>query len=360
MRLSQFLKVIWPLYKTGTPVTLVGAPGIGKSDTVHLLPEILSSHTGHEFGHVTIEASTLDAPDVIGFLVPTKSADGSAVARYTKPDVIRQIDATGLDHGVLFVDEIGQADALVQKALAPLFIEGKLGEYRIPQGWYVVSATNRIEDKAGVNKELTHFTNRQCRIDIESNIDDWIVWARQHGIHHMMMAFASFRPGIVMSDAVPTKPGPYCTPRSFTAASRFLQEMASEDGVAGSELPADILAQNVVAGYIGESTSAELFSFLKVHELLPTWDEIMKDPMKAKAPPEDRLDAAYAAAGLISSKATGDTIDKAFTYAKRLPLELQTSIARTLVQGLGGSALNSPAIAAFISEHRTLITNSIS
>ena len=291
MRLSELTQMIVPLYKTGTPLTLVGAPGIGKSDTVRALPDVLAEEFGQEFGLVVVEASTLDAPDVIGFLVPTKNAEtGEAVARYTKPDIIRQIEGCGLEHGILFIDEIGQADSLVQKALAPLFIEGKLGEYRVPEGWYIVAATNRVEDRAGVNKELTHFTNRQCRVEIDSNIDDWSAWARENGVHHMMLAFANFRPGVVMSDEVPSKPGPYCTPRSFTAAARFLGQLIAHDDEA--EIPSDGTTQAIVGGYIGEGSSAELFAFLKVHNLLPTFAEIIADPKKATVPPDDRLDAA--------------------------------------------------------------------
>lgn len=356
MRLSEITKMIVPLYETHTPITLVGAPGIGKSDTVHQLPEILAEHYGEPFGHVTVEASCLDAPDVIGFLIPTKGENGEALARYTKPDIIRQIEKTKCARGVLFVDEIGHADALVQKAMAPVFIGGKLGEYYIPEGWYIVSATNRIEDKAGVNKELSHFTNRQCRLEIESNIEDWMAWARNNKVHHMAMAFAQFRPGVVMADAVPAKPGPYCTPRSFTKAAAFLNNLLddSED-----EIPATNTVQSIVAGFIGAAASAEFFAFLKTREFLPTWDEILKDPKKAKAPPDDRLDAAYAAAGLITSKADNKTVDIAFTYATRLPIELQTSICRTLVQTMGGSALNAPAINKFVSQHKALILNSI-
>ena len=53
----------------------IDAPGIGKSDTVRKLPAVLSEATGEDFGLVVVEASTLDAPDVIGFLVPTKDPD---------------------------------------------------------------------------------------------------------------------------------------------------------------------------------------------------------------------------------------------------------------------------------------------
>jgi len=80
MRISEIMNMILPLYRTGTPLTLVGAPGIGKSDTVRKLPDVLSEATGEDFGLVVVEASTLDAPDVIGFLVPTKDPDTGAKA----------------------------------------------------------------------------------------------------------------------------------------------------------------------------------------------------------------------------------------------------------------------------------------
>lgn len=357
MRLSELSRSIIPLYETRVPVVLYGPPGVGKSDLVRSFPIKLSQHYDEDFGLVVVEASCLDAPDVIGFLVPTKSATGEAVARYTKPDIIRQIELTGLERGVLFIDEVGQADLLVQKAFAPLFIEGKLGEYRIPEGWYVISASNRLEDRAGVNKQLTHFTNRQCQVNIDAHVDDWIAWARANGIHHMLISFAAFRPGVVIIDQVPAKPGPYCTPRSFANMGKFLMNMVNGDDEA--ELPSDQTTQALVAGYIGEGASAELFSFIKVHSMLPTWDEIMTDPKKATCPPDDRLDAAYAAAGLLIAKAEHDTVDTAFTYARRLPVELQTMIARQMVEALGGSALNSPALASFVAEHKGLILDSI-
>lgn len=356
MRLSQLAKRILPLYQTRTPVTLSGSPGIGKSDMVHTLPKILSDKLGVEFGHVTVEASTLDSPDVIGFLVPQKNAEGEAIARYTKPDIIRQIELSGCDHGILFIDEIGQADALVQKALASLFIEGKLGEYRIPEGWMVISATNRIEDRAGVTKELSHFTNRQCKVEIEANTEDWTAWARENGVHHMAIAFANFRPAVVMTSEVPAKPGPYCTPRSFTNAAKFLRNMIDHDE---DELPSDEVTQAIVSGYIGEASSAELFGFLKVHEHLPTFADILKDPMKAKLPPKENLAASYAAAALVIAKADATNVDPAFTYCTRLPIEMQTSVARSLILTIQGAALNSKAISDFIVKNNALIQTSL-
>ena len=359
MIIPEIKQAIVSLYKTGVPIVMYSAPGIGKTDTVKTFPAILEKHFGEEFGLVTVEATAMDAPDVLGFLVPTKDPDtGDAVARYTMPNIMRMVRATGLDHGIVFVDEVGQADHLVQKAFASLFhpSEKRLGEYTLPDGWYVIGASNRVEDRAGAVKQLSHFINRQCMINIEPNIDAWTTWAEDKGLHPMMIGFARFKPGVMVSE-VPAKPGAYCTARSLTFAAQYIGNIVDsvEDAI-----PVDTVTQQVVSGFVGDATAAEMFSFFATRELLPTWEEVLTDPSKAKVPTRERLDACFAAAAMVLHHTTAQTLDTGFQYVQRLPIELQTSTARQLMQGkLKGAALNSPAIGKFISENQALVIASI-
>jgi len=110
---------------------------------------------------------------------------------------------------------------------------------------------------------------------------------------------------------------------------------------------------------IGEGGAADLFSFLKVENILPDIEDVLKDPKKAKLPPENRLDGQYAVMQLLLHYAVPENIDKLFEYGKRLNLELQTSMVRSLIKKSGGTLLNSPAISKFISEHRALIVGSL-
>lgn len=358
MIIPDIKRAIINLYATGVPVVMYSAPGIGKTDTAREFPAILEQHYGEKFGFVIQEATAQDAPDVLGFLVPTKDPEtGVAVARYTMPDLIRKVRATGLAHGIVFIDEIGQADQLVQKAYASLFLEKRLGEYTLPEGWFVVGASNRMEDRAGTVKQLSHFVNRQCMLNIDANIDAWSTWAEDKGLHPMMIGFARFKPGVMVSE-VPAKPGPYCTARSLTFAAKYIANVVDHDMEA--DIPSDEVTQQVVSGFVGEATAAEMFSFFRTRELLPTWEQIITDPEKAKVPSRERLDACFAAAAMVLHHATADTLDTAFKYVMRLPVELQTSIARQLTQGkLKGAALNSPTIGKFISDNNALVLASI-
>jgi len=358
MRLSQFVNAFPNLYKTKVPVVLKSPPGIGKSETINSLPSLMSKFYKEQFGLVTIHATVLDAPDVLGILMPMAEANGEQVAKYSEPHIMRLVRKTGKARGILFIDEIGQADHLVQKALAPLFApnERRIGEHFLPDGWFVIGASNRTEDRSGVAKELSHFINRQCQINIDANIDDWTDWADTHGIHPMLVGFAQFRPGVVMTNEVPARPGPYCTPRSFTFVASYMNNMVDSKNMV---LPNDPVTQSVISGYIGDAAAAELFAYLKVHEFLPDWEDIVSDPAKCKTPPLERLDAAYAVSNLLSTNVDEQTLEPVFTYMLRMPKELQTATARKIIQRIGGKALMLPMVEEFIKDNKALIINSI-
>jgi MoxR-like ATPase len=298
-------------------------------------------------------------------MVPSKEViDGetTAVATYTLPDIIRRVRATNKEHGILFLDEFSQASHDMQKAVAQLILDREVNGFSLPDGWWIVAASNRTADKAGVNRLLTHVTNRFRVLPIVSSVEDWSNWALDNSLNSMAVAFARFKPGAVFSDEVPSKPGPFPTPRSYVAAIEYLQAIAGDDPDA--PLPVDPLSVEVISGSIGEGAAAELTAFLKTNEFLPTREELIANPKKAKLPPEDRLDASYAAVQMavscgIENKTDMDIVDKCFTYCSRLPLELQTMAARDLVRNAGGSALNAKSVVDFMAKHKGLILNSI-
>lgn len=256
------------------------------------------------------------------------------------------------------LDERNAADLLTQKAVAPAVLWKRFGEEYLPEGWMIVSASNRMEDRAGVIRPPTHLVNRECTISIEPDVTSWAIWAEAHEIHPMMVAFAKSMPGVVFSETVPKADGPFCTPRSFTAASNLVADAAGVDdkGRPNAAVPVSSLLQQMVGGNIGDGATAQLFAFLKVGDQLPTIDEIEKDPKKAKCPTD--LSAAYAAVQLCIHHASPDKVDVLWEYCERLPKELQVSAAKSLVEKGRGVLINSKALSKWIMANRALITAS--
>ena len=109
MKLNELLndKFLLGLASIGTTLDLRGYPGIGKSTVVRQIPKILSRLTGQDYGYHEELVPSIDAPDVRGFMVPTKTADGSGVvSHYTYPAILPSPEyLKAHPFGVLFLDE---------------------------------------------------------------------------------------------------------------------------------------------------------------------------------------------------------------------------------------------------------------
>jgi hypothetical protein len=240
--------------------------------------------------------------------------------------------------------------------MGPVVLDKKFGtEHKLPKGWRVISTSNRLSDKSAVIRPPMHLINRECTIEVDFDIESASLWWENvHHMHPMGIAFAKSRPGSFV-DTVPAEPKPYCTARSYTMAWDFLKHVAGTDanGNPNMKIITDHVSQEFVSGYVGEGVSTELFVYLRVADELPTIDDILANPSKAKCP--DRLDAAYAGVQLCLHHADAKNIDKIWEWTERLPIELQTSAAKSMLDRSGGQLLNSPRLSKWIAKNRALV-----
>lgn len=357
IRIMDLTKMAVTLYQADTAVHLVGPPGIGKSDTIRNdVREVLSAHYGEEFGIHDVLLPTVDAPDVRGFLVPTKLADGTPSSFYTRSGLMPSKEYLAKHpRGIMFIDERNSADTLTQKAVAPVILEKRFGDERLPDGWQVYSASNRVEDRAGASRALSMLVNRERTLYLKSDITSWAIWAEEKKLHPMLIAFAKMRPGVVFPEAVPKHDGPFCTARSFTSAARLLAIVAGTDdkGNPNMQIPYDSLTLQLVSGDIGDGAAADLTAFLKLGDQLPTIDEVLDDPANCKCPKD--LSAAYAAAQMCLHFASAGNIDTLWTYSERLPREIQVATAQSLVAKSAAVLLNSKKFTAWMHKNQALI-----
>lgn len=343
-------------YESDTALHLIGPPGCGKTTVAEIdFPKMLSEHYGEEFGMWSETCTTVDAPDVRGFLVPSKDENGKGISYFTRPAIMPgEKYLAKHPRGLLVLDERSQAQLLTQTALGPVVLSKKFGEHVLPPGWRVVSTSNRLSDKSAVIRPPMHLINREATVEVDFDIDSSAHWWERNDMHPMGVAFAKAHPGIFVS-VVPSEPRPYNTPRSYTMAWEFLKHVAGtdNDGNPNMKIVTDHISQEFVAGFIGDGSATELFAFLKVADDLPTIEEILAKPDKAKCP--DRLDAAYAGVQLCLHHADAKNIDQIWQWTERLPLELQTSAAKSMLDRSGGALLNSKRLGKWITKNRALV-----
>ena len=359
MRILELCKMAPDYYEAGDPVLAVGPPGCGKTMTIrHEVIKQLSTVYGEQFGYADTIGPQVDAPDIRGFLLPHKNADGTAGASFTRsPEIPSKEYLAKYKRGVYFIDELSSSELLTQKALAAVILEKKFGADYLPDGWVVWAASNRMSDRSGVVRMPAHIRNRLREVNIENDALSWAVWAEQNGIHPLIIAWAKAHPTVAFVNEVPNTDRPFSTPRSVARAARLLTVRMKRDAdgkFVDLELPSGQLMQQSVAGDIGEGAAADLFGFLAVFNLLPSYDEIMADPKKAKCP--DDLSAGWAAGQMCIHYSSPKNIDKLWTYIERLPREVQVSMARSLMEKPGaGSLINSAAMVSWISKNKSLI-----
>lgn len=322
MNLKNAKTLIKSIYKTQLStgvrqsIELQSGPGVGKSECVAQVAEELSRETakggiGEPVGLKQFFLSTVEAPDVRGFAIPGKAEDGRAIMQFTEAPWVPKPGEPS--HGILFLDEFRQAGHDVQKPAAELLLNGKVGDSVLPITWMVVAASNREQDRSGVQRELAFIANRRMLVNVQPELDAWVEWAERKQINWITIAFAKVNPGIVFGDEIPSKGGAFCSPRTLVKTSYLIDTM-----------PMNLFTEAAV-GLLGEGAASQFVSFLRVAQQVPDFGEIVKDPKKARLPESDRPDAQYATMQMIAHRVDKDTAAPAFEYLKRMPKEFQVS-----------------------------------
>lgn len=304
MKSSKIANALKTLIDIRQPVFLWGPPGIGKSQVV--------KKTARDLGLelIDIRAILLDPVDLRG--LPRIDKDG--LSQWCAPSFLPRKGA-----GVLFLDELNAAPPLVQAACYQLVLDRRLGEYVLPDGWSVVAAGNREQDRSVVHRMPSALANRFVHIDFSVDVDEWTKWAVKTSIAPEVISFIRFRPGLLHSFDPEKNDKAFASPRSWEFVSKLVQSVEDPG-----------LLQDLVAGAVGKGAAAEFSGFIKVWDQLPTAKMILDDPMGIEIPKDPSvLFALCEMMGHATEKGNEQTV---LAYASRLPAEFSVLLVREAVR----------------------------
>lgn len=369
--------------------TLESMPGVGKSESVFQYAFQLAQHLGRPVGIVVCMLASISGADVRGFMIPMRGTPPKSVFSLppwypSNSDPTDDEDEQSInywvvmpdgtwhreggwhegfpDTGIVFLDEWGQADEDVKKPSAELLLNGNVGSHRLPLGWRVVAAQNRVTDRSGVMREMMHIINRRLLVKVEMSLPTWLQWTdEQIGIrrpHFMTVAFARANPDIVFRDKVPDGTDPFCTPRTLCMMDRTLRMIRSAADEAEDRLPSDDIAREVMAGLIGSAEASQFVTYLKYFDQLPTVEEILDDPRAAKLP--ERQDAQMVASFMLAHHLNEDNAGPFLTYILRMIPEMQILAVQivTADQKRAQHMYPVPQFQQFLSRHKDLMVGS--
>ena len=241
---QAFLLKAWEVRRI--PVLIVGRYGVGKSSLAYWLSKV------KKVPICDIKLSQFDSVSFRG--IPDYSQEhGVKTTVWHPPSMLEKLNAEARSRGggILFLDELDKAQRDVAAATYELLLQKRYGEFKLDESILIVSAVNlEADDWRGEGLSIPQL-DRVCRFFLEPTVEEWLNWAREHGIDSRIISFIDRHPDMLW------RPGDLekmCTTsgRSWESAS-FL--IAGETDFK--------LIENLVASAVGSDIAEVFTSFIK-------------------------------------------------------------------------------------------------
>ena len=298
MKSAAIASALRTLVAARQPVFVWGGPGIGKSAVVRQLAADLAIPLQD------VRAVLLDPVDLRG--LPFLGTDGRS--KWATPEFLPQEGS-----GILFLDELNAAPAMVQAGCYQLVLDRKLGEYTLPKDWAIIAAGNRDSDRAVTTRMPTPLRNRFVHLEFEVDLQEWSKWAIQSGVRAEVIAFLRFRQELL--SAFDRDANAFPSPRSWEFVSRILDST-----------PDPSIEHELFAGAVGTGAATEFSAFLRMFRELPNIDAILMNPLKEPVP--ENAAAQYAVASALARCASDMNFDRVCLYLDRMPTEFSVLCVR--------------------------------
>ena len=246
-------------------VFIWGAPGIGKSSAVKQVAK------EQDLKLIDLRISQLAPTDIRG-LPYTK--DGKA--HFAPPSFL----PTEGD-GILFLDELNMASPSVMGIAQQLILDRQVGDYKVPDGWFIIAAGNRTEDRAAISQMPAPVANRFIHFHIDCTLDSW----KEYAIAQEILSFLNFRPQLLYNFEKNQSAWP--SPRSWEFADTLLS--------------VDLNIESAV----GTGAASEFYAYQTIYKELPNVESIFRGEDIA-VPHEPSLMYAVCGAMINRAKAAED------------------------------------------------------
>lgn len=219
------------------PLLLIGPPGIGKTQIMEQIAQEC------QIGLVSYTITHHTRQSAIGLpLIEKKTFAGRpyAVTEYTMSEIVAavygQIEQTGLNEGILFIDEIN----CVSETLAPTMLQflqyKSFGSHKIPEGWIIAAAGNPPEYNKSVREFDVVTLDRLRMIPVEPDWDVWKEYAEQAGVHPAVRSYLQLKPQYFCRIETTVDGKLFATPRGWEDLSELLAVYESLGKKAASDV----------------------------------------------------------------------------------------------------------------------------
>ena len=371
MNLHDAQKQIRILTQAGNAVLLEGGSGLGKSAiAIAEFERIKAQEPTVSWGLGTVFAATQTPPDLIGFQFKGEKDFGDG-KRITVTEPSCPLWMLSIPHGDdpggkpawmydkfwLIIEEYGQGEADVKRAMAEIFLNGGTAPWYLPSGSVRIGCTN-MGSRYGVTKDFDFCIARRSRLNIIGDINVLLPYLdkpyERHGRIWQTMpvikSWAATHPEIVF-EPEPKEQGPWCMPRTLCDADRYLQCVMAENG---GQIPTDGGTLETLAGIIGMPATQSLVGHLQFRLELPSYDEIVADPSNTPVP--TKADLLLLMAYELAGYTKVEHLTECITYMQRMPKDMAVTYVSALLRRDYKGLINQPAMQGWINKNASLVS----
>lgn len=311
MKASEITTIVNQLIIKKLPVFIWGAPGIGKSSIVKEIAQ------KNDLAFIDLRLSLLDPTDLKGIpFFDEKNREGV----WAKPSFLpRENDES---QGILFLDEINTAPPAVQASAYQLILDRRVGEYQLPEGWSIIAAGNRENDRGVVYKMPPPLANRFVHFEMEVDFEDWKAWAYSKKIDPSIIAFLAFDKEMLFTFDPTSNEKSFATPRSWEYVDTIIK----------SGIPGELILDSI-SGAVGREGAINYISFRRVMHQLPDLFSILEGritELEESSDPKLMMALSIGLVNLLRESNDDSHIDNVLNFSLTLPGEYSIMLVKDM------------------------------
>ncbi len=307
------------LHKLPTPF-FWGPAGIGKSEGVYQLGDIIADKTGKKVAVTDVRLLLFSPIDLRG--VPV--ADNEK--RFTNWLMPKIFDMNKSEDyiNILFLDELSAAPQSVQASAYQICLDRKIGEFKLPENCIVIAAGNRTTDQSVSYKMPKALCNRLMHFNIKSDYESWRIWAIRNEISDKIIAFLGYDNSRLCVEPESSDLA-YASPRSWSFVSTILKntDINIHD------------AYPLIAACIGNDIALEFEAFCMGYVGMPSISDVLAGKCVELPKTHDIMYAMVS--GLIEAiknkgeELSVEELDNVCVYSTRLPKDFCMTFMKDLI-----------------------------
>ena len=250
VNVEQFTQIIEMTIRENNkrPIFGLGKGGIGKTESIAELTKRL------KIGYIDIRLLMYSEVDLKGIPFPDEHHINTI---WLQNNILPNEERDG-KYGVLVLDEITSVARSVRTAAYQLLNERRLGEYVLPDGWFVVCLGNGVDDGGDFNGMEGNFANRCSMFNVVPDLEAWKHWAYEHGVNYLVLGYVSWQPQNLHTFKTDSEEMLFASPRSWNATSDVLNAHPYDKD--------DFLTNVRILSNIGTSIGNQFTAFCKYKE----------------------------------------------------------------------------------------------